>query len=318
MQRLLWYDPLGQGAAHVPELTVVDTPNLALRGGPVVAVWPEDGVTRIIGTDYFDEAKKAGVRMWAERVFDTGGLVLHAGCKLVGGRTMLVIGLPDAGKTTVVFAREPAARVVQDDFVGLLPGGRVVASEDGCIEKTRGLEPARQPAVFAAATRPEAWLENVPQRGAQPDFSASSPAHARAVFSLAAVDRVPPDAVPPASVLVLLVRDEAIAPAVARLDPLQAAAWFMLPGLRATAPGDPGQARLGNRLAELLASSSIDAFLLNTARVGLADLASTLRAVLANEVTVAYADVADERLPERRRHLASFPGLDPRVAGALG
>jgi len=290
MQRHLYFDPVAGGASFTPELTVVCTPNLGVPGyadGRVVAVWPEDGVTRVVGSDYFGETKKALMRMWSGRVQDAGGLVMHAACKVVpttrGPRTTLIVGQSGTGKSTTTFARHDGSRVVQDDFVGLLPGGRVLASEDGCIEKTYGLDPLLQPVIHAAATGPDAYLENVAQHGGELDFmDRSRTQHGRAVFNLRSIDRFPPGQVPPASVLLILNRDAHVTPAVTRIDPGHAAGQFLLRQVRG--PGAAGRqesggpikadplaheyARQGNRLAELLADHPMEVFLLNTGRVG--------------------------------------------------
>src|SRR5918997_1331447 len=129
-QALLYHDPVAGDTPHSPELTVISTPSLSVPGyknDRVIAVWLEEGVTRVINTDYFDESKKAGLRMWSNRVFDAGGLVLHAGCKVIptstGLKPFIVIGLPDSGKTTMTFTSQKGSQVVQDDFVALFADG---------------------------------------------------------------------------------------------------------------------------------------------------------------------------------------------------
>ena len=79
MQQKLYY-PRDPGA---PEIHVIYTPNLAMPGYPddrMIAVDLENGVTRVINSDYFGESKKGGLRMWNKIVYDRGGLALHAGC----------------------------------------------------------------------------------------------------------------------------------------------------------------------------------------------------------------------------------------------
>src|SRR6266508_444356 len=328
MQRHLYFDPVAGGASFTLELTVVCTPNLGVPGyadGRVVAVWPEDGVTRVVGSDYFGETKKALMRMWSGRVQDA----------------------------------------------------RVLASEDGCIEKTYGLDPLLQPVIHAAATGPDAYLENVAQHGGELDFmDRSRTQHGRAVFSLRSIDRFPPGQVPPASVLLILNRDAHVTPAVTRIDPGHAAGQFLLRQVRG--PGAAGRqesggpikadplaheyARQGNRLAELLADHPMEVFLLNTGRVGgqpdgrskaiaVADTAAIVSAAAEGTITWdadpdGFGQVAAEvpgiddrellqprllyarqgRTAEYRQrtgdlqhsaaqYLASLPGLDPRIAG---
>ena len=58
---------------------------------------------------------------------------------------MLIVGLSGTGKTTTTFTRQNDSKPVQDDFVALYPGGRVVATENGCFAKTFSLDPAFEP-----------------------------------------------------------------------------------------------------------------------------------------------------------------------------
>ncbi|MFN2489615.1 MAG: phosphoenolpyruvate carboxykinase (ATP) [Actinomycetota bacterium] len=292
MQRHLLYDPGSDTAPSAPELTVICTPHLAVPGyvnDRIIAVWLDEGVTRVINSDYFDESKKAGLRMWSSRVYESGGLVLHAGCKVIpssgGPKPMLIVGLPDTGKSTITFTQQKGSKVLQDDFVALLPRGHIVSSQDGCIEKTYGLEARLQPAIYHAVTQPDAYLENVLQRGNLPDFSRETDRRAgRAVFNFRSIDAWPADQVPQASSLVILHRDETVMPAVARLDLKGAIRHFLLRELHGWTAKDAhgegslpgpradqsllGIAQRGQRLGALLASHPIEAYLVNTGRVG--------------------------------------------------
>jgi phosphoenolpyruvate carboxykinase (ATP) len=229
--------------------------------------------------------------MWNKRVYDAGGLAMHAGAKVIptsdGNRTMLIVGLSGTGKTTTTFTKQNGSRPVQDDFIGLFPGGRIVATEDGCFAKTFGLDPDFEPTIHGAVTRPDAYLENVSQTGDTIDFfDESYTANGRATFPMANIDAFPPDEVPPASFLLILNRNENIVPGVARLDGEQAAGYFMLGETQGTSAGGadeagkalrvPGtnpffplrHAQQGNRLAELLREHPLEVFVLNTGRVG--------------------------------------------------
>ena len=199
MQRYLYYDPVDGGADHHPELTIVYTPNLAFPGYPndrIIAVYLEHGVTRVINSDYFGESKKGGLRMWNKKVYEGGGLAMHAGCKVIptgaGPRTMLIVGLSGTGKTTTTFTRQNGSQPVQDDFIGLLPGGQVVSTEDGCFAKTFALSATDEPTIHGAVTRPDAYLENVSQHGDEIDFfDESYTKNGRAVFNMRSIDNWP-------------------------------------------------------------------------------------------------------------------------------
>lgn len=300
MQRHLYYDPVSDDRPHDPEITIIYTPNalpsqVGLGEYPddrVIAVFLDQGVTRVLNSDYFGESKKGGLRMWNKRVYEAGGLAMHAGCKVVpvdgGLKTFLIVGLSGTGKTTTTFTKQNGSRPVQDDFIGLFPGGEIVSTENGCFAKTYGLDPKFEPTIYGAVTSPDALLENVSQTGEKLDFfDESYTANGRATFSMDLLgDAFPPDQVPPASFLLILNRNENIMPAVAKLDIAQTAGYFMLGETQGTAAGGadeagkalrvPGtnpffpllHAQQGNRLAELMRGHPLEAYVLNTGRVG--------------------------------------------------
>ncbi|MGH8969150.1 MAG: phosphoenolpyruvate carboxykinase (ATP), partial [Actinomycetes bacterium] len=235
--------------------------------GSAVAIWLDDGLTRVLGTDFFGETKKALTRMWAERVFDAGGLVLHAACAVLptrhGPLTMVVVGAPDSGKSSLLMHSRPGVQVVQDDFVGLLPGGHVVPAENGCIEKTHSIDPVRQPLLHHAVTRPDTFLENVPQRGMDLHLDdPDGPRHARAVFPLRTVGGRADMPLPPLGLLLILEPADDVAPALVRLPVAQAPGYFLLRERRHGLAEPTG--RHGNRLAALLATCAPQVLVLNT------------------------------------------------------
>ncbi|CAN5282124.1 phosphoenolpyruvate carboxykinase [soil metagenome] len=292
MQQKLYYDRDGGD----PEVQVIYTPGLAAEGYPddrCIAVDLENGVTRVLGSDYFGESKKGGLRMWNRIVYDRGGLALHAGCKAIpvdgSEKVFLIIGLSGTGKTTTTFTAQNESLPVQDDFVALMPGGKVYATEEGCFAKTFSLDPEFEPNIYGAVTRPGSYLENVYQDedGRVNFFETSYTKNGRAVFSLDDLGRVR-DARDIGSVdyLLILNWNENIVPAVTRLTRTQAAAYFMLGETTGTSAGgvaeegrflrvpgtNPffplGHGLQGNRFLELLDTHPMDVFLLNTGRVG--------------------------------------------------
>ena len=297
MQRWLYFDAAdASGPRFSPELTVIDTPNLVASGYPdgrVIVVDLNAGVTRVLNSDYFGESKKGGLRMWNKLTYDRGGLSLHAGCKVVptarGDQTLLIIGLSGTGKTTTTFTRQNNSAPVQDDFVALYPGGRVVATENGCFAKTFGLDPKFEPSIHGAVCRRDAYMENVSQdeAGHVDFFDTSYTPNGRAVFRMDALG-AHRDAreIPPASHLLILNRNENIIPIVAHLSREQAALYFMLGETQGTSAGGkdeegkflrvPGtnpffpllHSQQGNRFLDLLDASDIQVYLLNTGRIG--------------------------------------------------
>jgi len=294
MQRQLFY-PLEDGDDSPPVTTVVYTPNIEAPGYPnnrLIAVDLNDDTTRVLSSDYFGESKKGGLRMWNNIVFERGGLALHAGCKVIPvdgvPKTMLIVGLSGTGKTTTTFTKQLESQPVQDDFVALMPEGRVYTTENGCFAKTFGLDPTDEPAIYNATTKPDAFLENVSvdANGKVDFFDTSYTKNGRTTWPFAYVDPADPSTLEPAEYLLILNRNENIVPGVARLDRAQAAAYFMLGETQGTSAGGkdeegkalrvPGtnpffprlMSDMGNRFLSLLDDHELKVFVLNTGRVG--------------------------------------------------
>ena len=292
-QRLLYF-PADDDSE--PEFTVIYTPNLTAPGYPderVIAADFDSGVTRVLNADYFGESKMSGLRMWDALMYRRGGLALHSGLRVVGvnsgGRVGLVVGLSGTGKTTTTFSRVGGGSPVQDDYVALFPGGIVYGTENGTFAKVYALTPESEPSVWHGTTQPGSYLENV---AVAPDgtldfFDKSHTENSRAVI---AGDDIP-GFLPPANVeradfMLILNRNANIIPAVARLTPDQAAAYFMLGETQGTSAGGKAEAGKflrvpgtnpffgyrhewqGNRLRELLDTCDLEVFLLNTGSVG--------------------------------------------------
>jgi phosphoenolpyruvate carboxykinase (ATP) len=281
----------------VPEFTVIYTPGMAAPGMPddkLILVDNDNYVTRVFGSDYFGESKMGGLRMWNHLVYQAGGLALHSGLKTFPGvngeeKSLLVLGLSGTGKTTSTFRQQLGSLPVQDDFVGLMPGGIVHTTENGCFAKTFGLDPDDEPTIHGGTVRADAWLENthVDDDGTIDFFNDSHTRNGRSTFPLANIRHRSPLHVPPASFLLLLNRNDSIIPAVARLSREQAGAFFMLGETRGTSAGGkaeagkslrvPGtnpfffdnDALQGNRLIELLDTMpDLEVYLMNTGAVG--------------------------------------------------
>ena len=293
MQQKLYFERT-DGAE--PEVRVIYTPGLAAPGYPedrLIAVDLEHNVTRVLNSDYFGESKKGGLRMWNNIVYDKGGLALHSGLKVIptpaGDKVFMILGLSGTGKTTTTFTTQNGSRPIQDDFVGLMPGGHAYGTENGCFAKTFGLNPNFEPSIHGAVTKPTTYMENVFMDDAGiVDFNNENyTKNGRAVFGMSDLLAFE-DArnVGTVDYLLILNRNENIIPGVARLDKTQAAAYFMLGETTGTSAGGaaeegkflrvPGtnpffplpHGLQGNRMLELLASHPIETYLLNTGRVG--------------------------------------------------
>jgi phosphoenolpyruvate carboxykinase (ATP) len=297
MQQILYYPATRQELeTFEPKVTVIYTPNLKAEGYPeerLIAVDLENNITRVLNSDYFGESKKGGLRMWNKVVYERGGLALHSGCKVipVGGwnRVGLIVGLSGTGKTTTTFTKQNNSSPVQDDFCALMPGGKIYASENGCFAKTFGLNPDDEPTIYQACASTHAYLENVSQnaQGKIDYFDTSYTPNGRAVIRMEDIQGAY-DArdITKADFLLILNRNESIIPAVAKLEGPMAAAYFMLGETKGTSAGGaaeagkslrvPGtnpffpllHAQQGNRMLELMRSSPMDVYLMNTGRIG--------------------------------------------------
>ena len=297
MQQQLYY-PKDADWREEEALTVIYTPNCPAEGYPddrLVTIDLENWVTRVFSIDYFGESKMGGLRMWMEWVYQQNALAMHSGAKLIptanGDKVGLIIGLSGTGKTTTTFTRQNGSLPVQDDIVALVEGGAVYSTENGCFAKTYGLDPKYEPTIHGALASPEGWLENVAvdESGKVDFFDDSYTANGRGTFSLAAIEHFDPRKLGKADFLLILNRNETIAPAVAKMSSVeQAVAFFMLGETKGTSAGGKAEAgkslRIpgtnpffmrdeflqGNRLADLIRSMDYDfgVYVLNTGRVG--------------------------------------------------
>jgi phosphoenolpyruvate carboxykinase (ATP) len=341
MQRQLYF-PREDG--REAELTVIYTPNLPVEGYPddrLIAVDLENGVTRVLNSDYFGESKKGGLRMWNRLVHERGGLPLHAGCKVIptarGDRIGLIVGLSGTGKTTTTFTRQNGSLPVQDDFVAWNADGTIDSTEAGCFAKTFALSADDEPTIHGAVMRPEAYLENVSQGpDGVPDFFDTGYTHnGRATFSFAAIEAADPNSVHQAHFLLILNRNEHVIPAVARLNAAQAAAYFMLGETKGTSAGGaeeagkslrvPGtnpffplpHALQGNRFLELLERHPLEVYVMCTGRVGGGEDVEGSRKVAISHSSAIVKAIAEgtiewERDPDFGYEVArSVPDLEP-------
>ena len=342
MQQKLYF--AGDGSAPEPTVQVIYTPGLTAPGYPddrVIAVDLDRYVTRVLNSDYFGESKKGGLRMWNDIVYGKSGLALHAGLKVIptdrGDRVFMIIGLSGTGKTTTTFTTQNGSKPIQDDFVGLMPGGRAFGTENGCFAKTFALNPELEPSIYGAVTKPTTYMENVYQDDAGAvDFNNEHyTKNGRAVFSMSdLISYGDAREVGPVDYLLILNRNENIIPAVAKLSQEQAAAYFMLGETTGTAAGGaaeegkflrvPGtnpffplpHGLQGNRLLDLLATHPIETYLLNTGRVGGRDGDERSKKLRIPDTSACVKGIAEGTIvfdedPDFRYQVASsVPGID--------
>jgi phosphoenolpyruvate carboxykinase (ATP) len=298
---LMWGNtlfPPGDGEPDFISLAVPEWPDKK------VLVFPEMGLTIVLGSDYKGEQKKAMLRQvmyWAKT---QGNLGLHAAGKILRVKRdnqlkdfgFLLFGLSATGKTTLSchshWLKSPETVVIrQDDVVILRRDGSAVGTEDSYYIKTDGLEPGSQPLLYAAALSPRAILENVlvdPETG-RVDFSDSTiTSNGRAMVKrkdIAFTDNQID--IPRVDFILFITRRHDIVPPVVRLSQEWAAAAFMLGESVESSAGDPTQAgkslrvvgtnpfivgshaEEGNMFLNILKENpGIQCFTLNTGHVG--------------------------------------------------
>ncbi|AGL01750.1 phosphoenolpyruvate carboxykinase (ATP) [Desulfoscipio gibsoniae] len=284
-----------------PDLLSIYVPEWPER---VIFCHPLSYTTYILGTDYFGEAKKSFLRMAMFRTKTEGGLGFHAGSKVLriklpGGELkdagFLLFGLSGTGKTTLTMhdhnLTPPEQAIIrQDDVVMMNPQGYCYGTENGFYIKTEGLDES-QKVLYHAAQSPEAIFENVKVNDdGSIDFNNTElTSNGRGVIRREDVLGVDSNIdLDKAHRMIFITRHDKMVPPVAKLNPHQAAAFFMLGESVETSAGDPtkaGQSKRevgtnpfivglegeeGNRLLEILeANPDMECYLLNTGSIGM-------------------------------------------------
>ena len=298
---LMWGNTLFPSEGGEPDFTAIDVPEWPEKK---TLVFPESGLTLIMGSDYKGEVKKAMLRQimyWAKK---RGNLGLHAASKIIrvlrDGQLrdfgVILFGLSGTGKTALSchshWLRPPERVVIrQDDVVILRSDGSAIGTEESFYLKTDGLEPDMQPLLYAAAISPRSILENVtvdPETGKVDFFDTTLTSNGRAMvkrrdiaFTDSEIDLGRADFV------CFITRRQDILPPVVRLTPEWGAAAFMLGESVETSAGDPAEAGKPRRvvgtnpfivgseedegnifLSILRNNPGIQCFILNTGKVG--------------------------------------------------
>ena len=298
---LMWGSTLFPHEGGEPDFTVVTVPEWPEKK---VLVFPESGMTMILGTDYKGENKKAMLRQvmyWAKK---DGNLGLHAASKILkvfrNGELeecgFILFGLSGTGKTSLSchshWLRYPERAVIrQDDVVILRSDGSAIGTEESYYLKTDGLETAMQPLLYAAAISPRAILENVwvePDTGRVDFFNTRLTSNGRGMVKRRDIAFTDDDIdLNKIDNVVFITRRYDIMPPVVKLSPEWAAVAFMLGESIETSAGDPTQAgkplrvvgtnpfivgsyeEEGNAFLHILRDNpDIQCFILNTGKVG--------------------------------------------------
>jgi phosphoenolpyruvate carboxykinase (ATP) len=229
-------------------------------------VFPEIGVTYVLGSDYYGEAKKGFLRMGMWRAKQQGMLGLHAGTKIIRAKGtdgkmkrlgMIIFGLTATGKTTHachnhdLTGEGEGVEIVQDDVVFWDKDGSALGTERGFYIKTEGLDPNVQQLLYNAATQRDAILENVMvDYQGQVDFADQTlTGNGRGIIQRTDLGEYMSETVnlPPVDeldglIMAFIIRRNTVVPIASRLTPEQAAAAFMLGESIESSGSDPKRA----------------------------------------------------------------------------
>ncbi|MGQ9543599.1 MAG: phosphoenolpyruvate carboxykinase [Candidatus Bathyarchaeia archaeon] len=248
-----------------PHLQLVYIPEWQEKDRQIL-VFPEIGVTYVLGTDYYGEAKKGFLRMAMWMAKKRGMLGLHAGAKIVrakgrDGRInrygMLIFGLTATGKTTHTCHNHgltdegEGIEIIQDDVVFLRPDCSALGTEKGFYLKTEGVTPEIQPLIYNAVTKPDAIFENVmvDYLGNVYFGDETLTGNARGIMQRedfgeykSPTINLPPIKELDGLIIIFITRRNTVVPIAQRLTAEQAAAAFMLGESIETSGSDPRRA----------------------------------------------------------------------------
>ncbi|PAB60128.1 phosphoenolpyruvate carboxykinase (ATP) [Anaeromicrobium sediminis] len=269
----------------------------------IMIAYPEEGITFILGSDYFGESKKSFLRMAMHKVKNMGGLGLHAGSKVLRVKDknenlkdvgFIMFGLSGTGKTTLTIhdhglSGEEKAIIRQDDVIFMDQNGYCAGSENGFFIKTEGLDEG-QKVLYTAATSENSIFENVKiNENGKVDFDDTTlTSNGRGVVLRNEIENTDNSVdLEKANKIIFITRRNDIIPPVMKLNASQAVTAFMLGESIETSAGDPtkaGQSKRcvgtnpfiigpeaeeGYRLHEILKRNpDMECFILNTGSVG--------------------------------------------------
>jgi phosphoenolpyruvate carboxykinase (ATP) len=249
-------------------LTMINIPEWQEKDRQIL-VFPEEGFTIVLGTDYFGEVKKGFLRMAMWLAKQRGWLGVHAGSKLVWAKSrvdgklklygMLPFGLSGTGKTIHTChdhgLNEEGEKtlIVQDDFV-MLPlekQGPILGTEQAFFLKTENLDEPAQAFLKEAMKHRNSAMENVfVSWDGRVDFSNHIlTSNGRVVLprddlrpNVSDEINLPPIDELDKLILFIITRRNTVIPIAAKLTPEQGAAAFVLGESIETTAGDPRRA----------------------------------------------------------------------------
>jgi phosphoenolpyruvate carboxykinase (ATP) len=264
---LALFDPVPEDME--PRFALVDLPEWQEKDRQIL-VFPEIGVTYVLGSDYYGEVKKGFLRMAMWHAKERGMLGVHAGSKILRARgpdgrlrrhSMFIFGLTATGKTTHTCHTHgldgdgEGIEIAQDDVVILRRDLSALGTERGFFLKTEGLGPETQPLIYRAVIQEDAVFENVlVDYEGRVDFDdLALTGNGRGIMQRTAFGEfMGPINIPPASeldgtIMAFITRRNTVMPIAARLTVEQAAAAFMLGESVESSGGDPRRAGMSVR-----------------------------------------------------------------------
>jgi phosphoenolpyruvate carboxykinase (ATP) len=249
-----------------PKLNLIYIPEWQEKDRQIL-VFPEIGVTFVLGTDYYGEAKKGFLRMAMWMAKQQGMLGLHAGAKIIKAKNqdnqinrygVLIFGLTATGKTTHTCHNHNLSEkegegieIIQDDVVFLKQDCAALGTEKGFYLKTEGVTPDIQPLIYNAITTPDAIFENVmvDYLGNVYFGDQTLTGNGRGImqrddfgkYKSLTVNLPPVDQLD-GLIIFFITRRNTIVPIASKLTPEQAAAAFMLGESIETSGSDPRRA----------------------------------------------------------------------------
>lgn len=250
-----------------PQLYIVYIPEWQEKDRQIL-VFPEVGVTFVLGSDYFGEVKKGFLRMAMFTAKSHGMLGLHAGAKIVAALDkkenklkrygMIIFGLTATGKTTHSTHTHDldeklgeGIKIIQDDFIALREDGSAIGCEKGFYLKTDSVDPKMTPLIYNAVIKENAIFENVMVDYLGNVFfqDETLTGNGRGIMQKDDFGKYMNDKInlPPISeldgmIILLITRRNTVVPMAAKLTTKQAAAAFMLGESIHTSGSDPRRA----------------------------------------------------------------------------
>jgi phosphoenolpyruvate carboxykinase (ATP) len=298
IRTLLRRPELGELAAYVPDMTIIDFPSFkadparhGCRSETIIAVDFTRKIVLVGNSSYAGEMKKSVFTYLNYVLPKLGVMPMHCSAN-VGDRndTAVFFGLSGTGKTTL--SADPNRTLLGDDEHGWSPNG-VFNFEGGCYAKTIRLSREAEPEIYATTERFGTILENViiDPITRIPDFDdGSKTENTRCAYPL---DFIPNASTTgragiPKNIVMLTCDAFGVLPPIAKLTPAEAMYHF-LSGYTAkvagtekgvkdpeatfsTCFGAPFMPRhpsvYGNLLRDLIAKHSVDCWLVNTGWTG--------------------------------------------------